>query len=80
MFTHGVPEMGSLVLALTNYVMAYAFDRSGFLDDSSVNMAALNRLRGLGMTDSGVARLRVLITKAATDVAEELKRAKRMVR
>jgi hypothetical protein len=75
------PNMVTDVLAvLQDYVLAYAFDQSSFLDGSSLNMDAVNRLRGFGATDAGLGQLRSLIVKAAVEVAKDLERSRKAYR
>jgi hypothetical protein len=77
-FPAGLPDLEPVAAALESLAVSMAYDRSGFLDGSTLAIRAVSDLRGLGVPTT--VYVRGPLEQAAGAVTAEMERAKRMVR
>ncbi len=67
-----VPALDTLIPAMTDIVVAHAFDKSGFLSSGDLRIQAVATLRQAGMSNTGIGSLTQAVETAAGVAQGEL--------
>jgi hypothetical protein len=77
---NAVPAIEDVATPMVDLVFANLFDRSGYLDGSSVRVQASATLREAGISEAGLASLNKTIDQTATEITSEMSKAAKLRR